>query len=508
MQVRKFEARTMKDALEMVKHELGPDAVILAAKDNSKRFGISGGTSVEVTAAVSEGTLRKKQFAEQKLNQRDREVFSRSPVRSQRDFIDRVVNKHVSEQPRQVTQMRYADILEDEQRQLQQRELQDRQVRPEPSGHYGQMGRKIPRVNIEEVVELQRQAAWNAVQAKAQSRPAQLAEVSKAAPQIENSSEDAEQMALQAKNKAQSEELSALKQEIAGLKELISEFKKMPQSFVALHPGANEGIPYDLSAVYEDLRNTGINRQNTLNIMNAVQENLPKEQWKKPSLVKAWVAKYLMERIQVVNDPYQGKYHVFVGPESQGKTTSLIKMASHLVLKEKKRVAIVSLDTKKAGAKEQLKTFAQILNVPFAVVRRRDHWATLDQKLAGVDVILIDAPGLALKTTSELDTLKQLLPPVEYGRRIHYTQSVLSRDDQAFEAARRYQSLGFHDVIITNLDESVQHGLIYNFQSEFGVPLHSFGVGSRIPEDFEPASKERVIDLLFRLTQVRKEKLG
>ena len=67
MQVRKFEARNMKEALEMVKRNLGPDAVILQAKDNSGKFGLGGVSSVEVTAAVSETTLRKKKLAEAKM---------------------------------------------------------------------------------------------------------------------------------------------------------------------------------------------------------------------------------------------------------------------------------------------------------------------------------------------------------------------------------------------------------------------------------------------------------
>jgi len=54
------------------------------------------------------------------------------------------------------------------------------------------------------------------------------------------------------------------------------------------------------------------------------------------------------------------------------------------------------------------------------------------------------------------------------------------------------------------LDESVQHGLIYNFQKKFGTPLHSFGIGPKVPEDFEAATKERVVDLIFKLTKIRK----
>jgi flagellar biosynthesis protein FlhF len=67
-------------------------------------------------------------------------------------------------------------------------------------------------------------------------------------------------------------------------------------------------------------------------------------------------------------------------------------------------------------------------------------------------------------------------------------------------AGRRYQFTQFRDVIFTNIDEAVHFGNIYNFQKEFKVPLCAFGMGPRIPEDLEPATRERYIDLVFRIT--------
>ena len=82
--------------------------------------------------------------------------------------------------------------------------------------------------------------------------------------------------------------------------------------------------------------------------------------------------------------------------------------------------------------------------------------------------------------------------------------SATSKDGDAYEIARRYKVGDFVDLIFSNLDQSVQHGIIYNLQKKTGKALHSFGVGARIPEDFEFASKERVLDLLFKLTKLTK----
>src|SRR5437868_8578257 len=115
MQVKKFEASNMKEALEMVKAELGPDAIILSARDNNKSYGLVGDGSVEITAAVSEDTLQRKKFAEARLREQEREKFARSSARAQKDLIEKMVNKHVqkNQAPRAITSQRYIEI-EDE----------------------------------------------------------------------------------------------------------------------------------------------------------------------------------------------------------------------------------------------------------------------------------------------------------------------------------------------------------------------------------------------------------
>src|SRR5476649_87362 len=89
MQVKKFEAKSMKEALELVKVHMGPEAIILSAKDSHRGFGLIGEKSVEVTAAVSEETLRRKQIAEAKLRESLRERFQQIPASQQKKFINK-----------------------------------------------------------------------------------------------------------------------------------------------------------------------------------------------------------------------------------------------------------------------------------------------------------------------------------------------------------------------------------------------------------------------------------
>ncbi|HMN68392.1 MAG TPA: flagellar biosynthesis protein FlhF, partial [Bdellovibrionales bacterium] len=301
-----------------------------------------------------------------------------------------------------------------------------------------------------------------------------------------------------------SAQVRALESQVRELKALVERFQQIPQIPMTMHPGAEQGLPFELSAMYQRLTGQGVLPQIATNLLKRAQKELDAEQIRKPAMVDAWMVRQVMSNVEVSKNPLQGRYHVFMGCTGQGKTSTIVKFASQLLLKEKKSIAIISLDTIKVGAADQLRIYAQILNVPFAIVRSPEEWRVAEQKLGHINHILVDCPGLNLSSMAEVEWLKSMLPPAEFNRQLHYVQSILARDEETFDIASRYQMLGFHDAIFTRLDESARQGLILNFQDRFKVPMHSFGTGSRIPEDFEYATKERVVDFIFKLTKVSK----
>lgn len=493
MQVRKFEAKTMKEALELVKQHLGPEAIILSAKDNNRGFGLMGQKSVEVTAAVSDETLRKKKMAEQKMREQSKEKFQQAPARVQKQFINKAYQAKApqpapqamrSAQPqaprvdRPISTMRYIDIEDD--------------VTPTyASPKTAAVSAHVPAAPAQ--VSSSQRIKDAALRARSMSQSV-MQDLSSPAP------------ATPSPRPSSSPQVAALEAQIGELKTMLATFQRVPQTMVSAHPGADEGVPYELSFAYERLRRAGVQTSLAVEWMNAAKAELDREHLKKAPLVDAWLVQKILRETMIAKDPMAGRYHVFLGTTAQGKTSTLVKMASHFVLKEKKRIALVSLDTLKVGAADQLKIYAQILNVPFAVVRNAEDWRELEQRLKNVDHIFVDAPGMNLKSMEEVEWIKRLLPPGNQ-RRIHFVQSALARDEEVFEIASRYRMIGFDDVIFTRLDESVQHGLILNFQKQFQTLLHSFGTGTQIPEDFEWATKERVADLIFKISKLKKREV-
>jgi flagellar biosynthesis protein FlhF len=167
-------------------------------------------------------------------------------------------------------------------------------------------------------------------------------------------------------------------------------------------------------------------------------------------------------------------------------------------MNQQKRVAILTTDTEKFGAAEQLKIYAQILNIPFMVVNDYTQWDRISDETSNFDKILIDSPGVRFRVADEMQKLKRLMPPVYLNPRIHLVLSATCKDQDAIDLGKRFSSIGFDDVIFTALDESSQHGVLLNFQEAIGKPFHSFGLGPRVPEDFEMATRERIIDLILK----------
>ena len=256
--------------------------------------------------------------------------------------------------------------------------------------------------------------------------------------------------------------------------------------------------------MFEKLVDVGVSKENAAEILNIAQEDMPALKIKNKALVEAWVAKHILTATQIAEDRSAHKVHLFVGGSGTGKTSALVKMASHLLINEGKKVAILSADTIKVGAVDQLRIFSQILNVPFGIIRDQTDWENAIRQLHLVDYVLVDYPGLSLKNIEEISLIKKMLPHNFNQYTTHFVASSGAKDADLIELGKRYKVIGFDDVIFNKLDESSQPGTIYNFMKSFHVPLHSFGVGSRIPEDYERATKERVLDLIFKITKLKK----
>ena len=506
MQVKKFEARSMKEALQMVKSQLGPEAIILSARDINRGFGLVGQSSVEITAAITDEYLHKKRFVESRLKEDQRQKLMATPAKMQRQVIDKMVNRYVEQNnPKvkdiplaannQVTGRRYIDIHDDLPEHTVPRYVD---IQDNDQGSVQELGGRA-QLRIKSAA----QSAWNAMNMHVEP-PKPESKLNVGIQQVREAlglSNHKEETATRAAG--QTTEILNLKNEIQTLKQVINQFSKMPQNMAGTHPGAQYGLPYEFSFSYDKLTAAGIAEDVVADILTKAQQTMPVARAKNKALIDAWVAKFILDTTEIASDKNTKKINCFVGPAGSGKTAALVKMASRLIVKEKKKVLILTTDSYKVGAADQLKIYAQILNVPFAAIRNAGDWVSILKQMNYFDFILVDFPASSMKTMDDISQIKSLLPADLSQVTINLVLSATAKDIDLTETGKRYRPLGFHNFIFNNLDESTQHGSIYNLMIKYKTPLLGFGIGTKIPEDFEPATKERLLDLIFKLTKFK-----
>ncbi|MBX5467169.1 MAG: flagellar biosynthesis protein FlhF [Firmicutes bacterium] len=180
---------------------------------------------------------------------------------------------------------------------------------------------------------------------------------------------------------------------------------------------------------------------------------------------------------------------MLVGPTGSGKTTTLAKLAAHLCLEEKVPVTLVTTDTFRVGAVEQLETFSDILGVPFRVAKKPKELAQLVEA-QGEGLVLIDTPGHSVRHPlymAELRALQQTARPEVF---LTVPAVLAPAEIRALKAGFLPEGRG--RVVLTKADESHTPGAVLGALIDLGLPLSYVTHGQGVPEDIEVVRPERL----------------
>jgi len=204
----------------------------------------------------------------------------------------------------------------------------------------------------------------------------------------------------------------------------------------------------------------------------------------------------LMDAVEVTGPAVEGtKIWVLVGPTGVGKTTTLAKLAAHFSLKERKRITLVTFDTYRIGAVEQLKIYAQLLGLPLEVAFHREDLTRIIEKNLHQDLLLIDTVGRSPRDTKHLEELKDFLtahPLIEN----HLLLSATTKEKDLGRVVQQYSFLPIKSYLFTKLDETEEYGPLLNQLLHDRKPLSYLTHGQRVPEDIELATKAKVASLV------------
>lgn len=175
----------------------------------------------------------------------------------------------------------------------------------------------------------------------------------------------------------------------------------------------------------------------------------------------------------------------FVGPTGVGKTTTIAKIASSFRVEQKKKVALLTSDTYRIAAAEQLRTYANILEVPFRVVYTAQEITNAISDFQEYDYILVDTTGHSPNNEAQRESMSELIHLVETDakKEVFLVLSAATKYRDLMKIADTYKEIADYKLIFTKLDETSTLGNIYNLKMYTGASLSYVTCGQNVPDD-------------------------
>lgn len=403
MKVKKFEALDMPQALDMIRRELGPDAVILSTRKirkSSGMFGLLGRPVIEVTAA------------------------------SDYDF-------HAKMSIKEKGSLKKEDINW-------------------PSARFESIQDDINKIR-EELTDISIQKASN--------------------------------------------------KEEREIVEFLSNYSKLEEKIDAILQGTIENklgnFPPDTVSIYKTLTMNRVEEPLALKLIEFLEK---KNQNLSGSVSKSEIMRKIIESsiktsglIEVNNGQ---KVVALVGPTGVGKTTTIAKLAANFALKEKKKVGMITIDTYRIAAVEQIKTYAKIMEIPVEVALNESDMQSAIDNMKFKDIILIDTAGMSPHNRKQIFELKNILLKRSIDLETHLVLSLTTNLEDLFVACNKFKELDFKRILFTKFDETTSCGNILNLSLRTRMPISYITTGQNVPEDIITADGMKIAEQLLKQSNI------
>jgi flagellar biosynthesis protein FlhF len=185
-----------------------------------------------------------------------------------------------------------------------------------------------------------------------------------------------------------------------------------------------------------------------------------------------------------------------VGPTGVGKTTTVAKLAANFKLAHGFRPGLVTVDTYRIAAVEQLRTYAEIINLPLAVANAPGEMRRAIDELGDVDLVLIDTAGRSPRDEVKIRELADFLAEAQPDE-VHLVLSAVAGERSLRAAVERFALVRADRLILTKLDEADGLGGVLAVLGQADRPVSYLTTGQAVPDDIEPADRRRLARLIL-----------
>ncbi|RKM57236.1 flagellar biosynthesis protein FlhF [Butyrivibrio sp. X503] len=190
---------------------------------------------------------------------------------------------------------------------------------------------------------------------------------------------------------------------------------------------------------------------------------------------------------------------IFIGPTGVGKTTTIAKLASELSVTKKKKVALLTVDTYRIAAAEQLRTYASILEIPFRVIYSVEEMKQAAEDFKDYDYIMVDTAGHSLKNEELKKDVESFIRCLEdvMDCENFLVLSATTKYRDLIEIADAYSEMVAYKLIFTKMDETGAKGNLYNIRMHTGAPVAYITNGQNVPDDIAVFDAQRIVKNLL-----------
>ncbi len=295
------------------------------------------------------------------------------------------------------------------------------------------------------------------------------------------------------------ENISQLRANLQHLRQKFSDYERN-LSAVSTHGSSGFGSKNEFAWLQDKMEYQGIAPAIMLDLMHQLRElHEITGDTTSPEQLTGLLVELMAHRIACAGPiqlaPHRLKTVALIGPTGVGKTTTIAKLAAHYALMERKKVALLTIDTYRIAAVEQLKTYSQIIDLPLCVAHSVNDIAPALSQFANYDLLLVDTAGRSQHNTPQIEELK---PYIEALRcETHLVLASPTKESDLLETARRFSTMRLDRILFSKLDETSTYGTILNVSDRVGIPLSYITTGQKVPEDISIAEPSSLAGLIL-----------
>jgi flagellar biosynthesis protein FlhF len=292
----------------------------------------------------------------------------------------------------------------------------------------------------------------------------------------------------------------AMRDELEAIKSMVGQVLQR-QSHPT--PAPSGDMPQQLFDMYLTLIGQDLSEELANQVVDDIRRELTPAQLRDAGAVREAMLAHLADFIPTADEPLSlGRRDgrpctvALIGPTGVGKTTTIAKLAATLKLRRGKAVGLVTADTYRIAAVEQLRTYASIIDVPLEVALTPEDMREALGRLESCDVVLVDTAGRSQHDRDRIEELRRFVLAAR-PHEVHLVLSGAAGQRVLLREAEAFASVGIDRIVLTKLDEAVSFGMLVNVLRTVGKALSFVTTGQEVPDDLESGRPRRLAELVL-----------